>query len=439
MADKPRGGNRNPRAAAALAVADVLRGQSLAESLPRRSAAVAEKDRALVSELAFGTCRWYPRLQAITAQLLQRPLKLKDSDIQALLLLGLQQLLNTRVPAHAAVAETTEATRALGKGWATKLVNASLRRFQREREQLLEAADAHEDARHAQPAWLLKGLQDAWPDHWQAICTALQQHPPMTLRVNARRSPTADYARQLTAAGIAAQPVSGLPEALMLDKPLDVTRLPGFEEGLVSVQDAGAQLAAHLLDAQPGQRVLDACAAPGGKTCHLLERIPDLDMTALDVDPQRLERVQQNLDRLHLQARLVAADAASPAGEWTRTPYHRILLDAPCSATGVIRRHPDIKLLRRAADIAALAARQAALLDALWPLLEHGGKLLYVTCSLMPMENEQQIEAFLQRQPEAVALPLPDHWGHVRGPGRQTLPGEQGMDGFFYALLEKPQ
>ncbi len=437
MADGRHEGSRDPRAVAALALADVLGGQSLGEVLPRRSSDVTGKDRGLVAELAFGVCRWYPRLQAIIGQLLQRPLKTKDRDIQALLLIGLHQLLNTRVPEHAAVAATVGASRALGKGWAAKLVNASLRRFIRERDALLATVMEQADARHAQPAWLIEALKQAWPEHWQAICEALQQHPPMTLRVNVRRSKPADYAARLAGQGITARPVAGLPEALILDRPLDVEHLPGFADGLVSVQDAGAQLAAHLLDARPGQRVLDACAAPGGKTCHLLEHVPDLDMTAIDVDARRLERVRENLDRLQLHARLLTADAAHPTDEWSAQPYQRILLDAPCSATGVIRRHPDIKLLRRADDIRALAARQAALLDALWPLLEHGGKLLYVTCSLMPMENQQQIESFLQRQPAARALPLPERWGHARGPGRQTLPGEDGMDGFFYALLEK--
>ena len=428
---------RNPRAAAAQAVADVLGGRSLSDALPARSQAVPERDRGLTAELAYGVCRWQPRLAPLALGLLQRPPKAKDQDVLALLMVGLHQLLNMRIPAHAAVGETAGAARALGKSWAVNLVNASLRTFQREQDERLAKVDRDPAARHALPGWLHHAIADAWPAQLEAIAAAYQEHPPMTLRVNRRQGDASAYAARLLAAGICARTQPLAPDALLLDQAVDVTALPGFTEGAVSVQDAGAQLAGPLLDARPGQRVLDACAAPGGKTAHLLELVDDLNMTAVDIDPARLERVGETLHRLGLQATLDVVDVAAPPMEWREQPFDRILLDAPCSATGVIRRHPDIRLLRRSADIAALAERQAAILDALWPCLKPGGKLLYVTCSILPAENALQIEAFMQRHPDARALPLPGSWGHAHGVGRQTLPGEHGMDGFYYALLER--
>lgn len=428
---------RNPRAVAALVVADVMAGRSLSEALPAHSRPVADRDRALVAELAYGVCRWHPRLQALALGLFNKPPKAKDRDVLALLMVGLHQLLNLRVPQHAAVGETAGAARALGKDWAVRLINGALRTFQREQDTRLGLVDRDPAVRRALPRWLHDAVAAAWPDQVDAIAQACLQHPPMTLRVNRRRQDTRGYADTLMTAGITARTVPEAPDALMLDRPVDVNALPGFADGAVSVQDAGAQLAAPLLDAQPGQQVLDACAAPGGKTAHLLELVDGLDLTAVDIDPARLARVADTLQRLGLAATLEAVDAAAPPAAWREQRFDRILLDAPCSATGVIRRHPDIRLLRRAADIDTLARRQAAILDALWPCLEPGGKLLYVTCSILPVENVQQIEAFMQRHSDAHALPLPDNWGHAQAVGRQTLPGEAGMDGFYYALLER--
>lgn len=436
MAKGPRP-PKDARAAAALAVADVLGGQSLSDALPLRSRAVPDNNRALAAELAYGVCRWQPRLQPLALGLLRKPPKAKDRDVLALLMVGLHQLLNMRTPAHAAVGETAGAARALGKAWAVDLVNASLRTFQRESDTRLAQVDADPAARRALPDWLHAAIAQAWPEQLDAIADACVQHPPMTLRVNRRQTDARGYAAQLLTADIDARPLPGLPDALRLSTPVDVARLPGFDHGAVSVQDAGAQLAAALLDAQPGQRVLDACAAPGGKTAHLLEQVDNLHMTAVDIDPARLERVADTLRRLGLDAELAAVDAAQPPAQWLDLPFDRILLDAPCSATGVLRRHPDIRQLRRPQDIPALAQRQAALLDALWPCLKPGGKLLYVTCSILPMENVQQIEAFMQRHRDATVLPLPDAWGHAQAVGRQTLPGEATMDGFYYALLER--
>jgi 16S rRNA (cytosine967-C5)-methyltransferase len=426
------------RAAAARAVHAVRgRGRSLTEALAGMTALDDLRDRPLVQELSYGTLRLLPRLEALAGMLLHKPLKPEDGDLHALLLVGLYQLTATRIPPHAAVTASVEAARLLDKGWAANLVNALLRRFLREREGLLARAERLPQARWLFPDWLLGRLRDAWPAHWQAIVEASNARAPMTLRVNLRAVSRTDYAARLASAGVAARPAPHAPAALILDRPLPTRALPGFEEGLVSVQDAGAQLAASLLGARPGERVLDACAAPGGKTAHILELADDaLDLTALDSDPERLERVRENLARLKLTARVVRGDAASPA-DWAQPPYQRILLDVPCSATGVIRRHPDIKWLRRDTDIPALAAQQRRMLDAVWPLVAAGGTLLYATCSLLPGENEQQVAAFLSRHADARELPIDAPWGLAQRVGRQTLPDEGGMDGFYYARLTK--
>jgi 16S rRNA (cytosine967-C5)-methyltransferase len=427
------------RAAAALAV-DAVRthGRSLADTRSELPTSDEARDRALVQEISYGTIRLLPRLEAISGMLLHRPLKAHDRDIEALVLVGLYQLTAMRVPTHAAVAATVEAARCLQKAWASPLVNALLRRFLRERDQLLARAEQSTEGPWLFPSWLLSRLRYAWPDHWWAIVDASNQRPPMTLRVNLMRASVDDYSVRLATAGQLGRPTPHASAGIMLDHPLPTTQIPGFAEGVVSVQDAGAQLAADLLDARPGDRVLDVCAAPGGKTAHILERARNrLDLTAIDIDPSRLERVRDNLCRLGLTARLAQGDAAAPSGDWAQRRYQRILLDVPCSGTGVIRRHPDIKWLRRDADIAALAGAQTRMLDSIWTLLEAGGHLLYATCSLLPEENEQQIEAFLARHSDARACPFDVRWGIAMGAGRQTLPQEEGMDGFYYAKLEK--
>lgn len=429
---------RGARATAARILQKVIQGRSLSDLLSTQLEPVSPSLRPLIQELCFGVLRWHLRLDALAAQLLERPLKSKDGDVHALILLGLYQLLSMRVASHAAVTETVEAARQLGKPWAAGLVNGVLRRFQREQEALLERLEVDPVSRYAWPSWMLGALEDAWPDHWQAIVEAANQRPPMSLRVNLLQGGRDEYLARLVAEEIASNPIPGLASAVVLEQPRDVSVLPGFAEGRVSVQDGGAQLAANLLDLQPGQRVLDACAAPGGKSCHILETEPSLaGLTAVDVDGQRLQRVEQNLQRLGLKAELVTGDAADPSGAWAQCHYDRILLDVPCSATGVIRRHPDIKLLRRAGDIPVLVELQARILDAIWPLLAQGGMLLYATCSLLPQENEQQVGAFLCRHSDARERLIDGDWGHPRTVGRQTLPGEQTMDGFYYACLEK--
>ena len=396
------------------------------------------RDRPLVHELCYGVLRTLPRLEALAAALLHRPLKPADRDLEALILVGLYQLTDTRIPPHAAVSATVDAAHTMGRSRAPALVNALLRRFQREREQLLAASAPTPEARWLFPTWLLTRLRTAWPQHWREIVTASNGRAPMTLRVNRIKTTRRDYAQRLGTAGLTAHLSPDTTHGLTLDRPVPTAELPGFADGLVSVQDAGAQLAAELLDAKPRERVLDACAAPGGKSAHILERAGgDLDLTALDSDPARLEQARNHLRRLDLSARIVQGDATAPHGAWAQAGYHRILLDAPCSATGVIRRHPDIKWLRRETDIPVLKRSQIRMLEALWPRLLPGGTLLYVTCSLLPAENEGPIRAFLAHCRNVRVRPLEPIWGLARSPGRQILPREGGPDGFYYAALEK--
>ncbi|PLV17903.1 16S rRNA (cytosine(967)-C(5))-methyltransferase RsmB [Pseudomonas guariconensis] len=429
----------NPRLAAARALAAVLSGKaSLNSSLPAQLDKVEERDRGLVQDLAFGTARWQPRLDLLAAQLLQKPFKAADADVQALLLVGLYQLFYTRIPAHAAIGETVGCADKLKKPWAKGLLNAVLRRAQREGEALLADMERDPVVRTAHPRWLQKALKACWPQQWEAICAANNAHPPMILRVNRRHHSRDAYLALLTETGISASPCQYSRDGILLAEACDVRGLPGFAEGWVSVQDEAAQLAADLMELAPGQRVLDACCAPGGKTCHLLEAEAGLaEVVAIDLEAKRLARVRENLDRLQLDAQLIACDARDTASWWDGKPFQRILLDAPCSATGVIRRHPDIKLTRQADDIPALAALQGELLDALWPTLEVGGMLVYATCSSLPTENTQVIEAFLARTPGARELDLALEAGLRQPHGRQLLAQEGGHDGFYYAKLIK--
>ncbi|HEN8714676.1 MULTISPECIES: 16S rRNA (cytosine(967)-C(5))-methyltransferase RsmB [Pseudomonas] len=429
----------NPRLAAARALAAVLSGKaSLNSSLPAQLDKVDERDRGLTQDLAFGTARWQPRLDLLAAQLLQKPFKAADADVQALLLVGLYQLFYTRIPAHAAIGETVGCADKLKKPWAKGLLNAVLRRAQREGEALLAGMERDPVVRTAHPRWLQKALKAFWPEQWEAICAANNAHPPMILRVNRRHHSRDAYLALLTETGVGASACQFSRDGIVLTEACDVRSLPGFAEGWVSVQDEAAQLSADLLELAPGQRVLDACCAPGGKTCHLLEAEAGLGhLVAIDLEAKRLTRVRENLERLQLDAELIACDARDTASWWDGKPFQRILLDAPCSATGVIRRHPDIKLTRQADDIPALAALQGELLDALWPTLEVGGMLLYATCSSLPTENTEVIGAFLARTPGARELDLATEAGIRQPHGRQLLAQEGGHDGFYYAKLIK--
>jgi 16S rRNA (cytosine967-C5)-methyltransferase len=426
----------NTRLIAALVLSRVMQdGQSLTAALDKALQTVeSSKDRAFIQALCYGVCRQYHRLDFILNQLLDKPLK--DTDVKALALVGLYQLKFMRVKSHAAVSETVLATRK--KPWAKSLINAVLRTYLREQEGLERKADKFQVAALSHPEWLIKQIEQDWPEQAQKILLENNQQPPMALRVNLSRTSRDHYLQALMDKDIAAVAVSFCPSAIMLDKPVPVDLLPGFAEGLVSVQDAAAQLAAELLDVQPGHRVLDVCAAPGGKTAHILESQSQLkELVAVDIDESRMQRVSENCQRLNLQAKLVVGDAANPEGWWDGKPFDRILLDAPCSALGVIRRHPDIKLLRRAEDIKPLLALQKAILQAVWPLLAPGGLLLYATCSILKQENEQQVQAFLAEHDDAVELSIDAEWGSAGACGRQILTGESTMDGFYYARISK--
>jgi len=428
----------NPRAIAAHVMGQVLsESRSLATALPANLERAAAHDRGLVQELCYGTCRWHPQLQYRLDRLLVRPLATTEAMVRALLLIGLYQLCHSRIPDHAAVAETVSAARQLRKPWAVGLTNAVLRAALKRRAELDILVANNPEAHSAHPQWLLERFRQDWPDDWPALIAANNSRPPCTLRINPRHIDPEKYPLRLAKAGRSAQPVPDVPTALILSEPLETAAIPEFDTGGVSVQDAAAQLAAPLLDLHPGQRVLDACAAPGGKTGHLLEHQPRLHVVALEQSVSRLEQMRANLRRLRLDAQLVAGDAAHPVDWWDGKPFDRILLDAPCSATGVIRRHPDIKLLRRESDIAALAAQQSAILTALWPLLRSGGRLLYVTCSVLRQENQEVIKAFLAAHSDASEQPITANWGRPLLHGRQTLPGDAGMDGFYYACLGK--
>jgi 16S rRNA (cytosine967-C5)-methyltransferase len=432
------------RAAAARAVSAVYRGRSLdaalAETFSAPSAELAG-ERALIQEMAYGALRWHFQLLPLVRGFLEKPFKDKDADIEALLVIGFYQLLHMRVASHAAVKETVEATLVLKKDWAKGMTNAVLRRVLREEAPIRARIAADEQLALAHPAWLLARLKEIYPDHWQAIAVANNTRPPLCLRVHGGKISRAAYFDQLTQAGIAARPVPDVDSALILDSPVPVETLPGFRNGEVSVQDAAAQLAAVLLDVRPGVRVLDACAAPGGKAAHILERVPQASLVALDLDAQRLGRIRENFARLGLAGAVLQGDATDPSDWWDGIPFDCILLDAPCSATGVIRRHPDIRLHRTPADIKRLAATQARLLDALWPLLGVGGKLLYVTCSILPEENAEQVAAFHARHPDALAQtlahPALERYAQRAGTGYQILPGAGDLDGFFYARVTK--
>jgi 16S rRNA (cytosine967-C5)-methyltransferase len=426
----------DPRAAAALAIGQVLAGKSLNQALPPMLEQVAQRERSLLQQLCYGSLRHYPRTKALLLQLLAKPLRDKDLDIEGLLVAGLYQLDYTRIPTHAAVAATVGATRALKKDWARGLVNAVLRRYLRERDELTANLDSAAAASH--PQWLYRKLEQQWPEDAATIVASNNCQPPMSLRLNTGVISREAYLEELSAAGIAATASPLSPQGVRLGEPQDVHGIPGFDAGRVSVQDEAAQLAALLLAAVPGDRVLDACAAPGGKACHILELQPLLaELVTMDVAGERLARVKENLERLGLTATMINADASAPPTRLTPASFDRILVDAPCSASGVIRRHPDVKVLRRQEDIAGFAQQQQKILTGLWPLLKPGGWLLYVTCSILDEENSSVIARFISRQSDAVALIPAGDWGVKLRHGRQLLPTKDGPDGLFYGLLRK--
>lgn len=412
--------------------------RSLTAALSERLDTVDERDRSFCQQLSFGVLRWYPTLNFIASRLLKKPFKKKDSDIHALLLIGLYQLRELRTPPHAAISETVNAAKKnLGKPWAGGLLNACLRSYQRQSAELETALADNPEGRYAHSDWLIHQYRQDWPQYWQQICEANNQQPPMMLRVNQQKLSRKQYLDKLAEAGIDARALPGCEVGILLSSPCDVAKLPGFFQGEASVQDGAAQKVAALLDIRPGQRLLDACAAPGGKTGHILEVQPHNQVLALDISAPRLQQIEQNLSRLQLSADLLAADAADTGFWWDGEPFDRILIDAPCTGSGVIRRHPDIKLLRRQDDIQSLADKQQALLDKLWPLLKADGLMVYTTCSAFKQENEQQIEAFLQRHPDAEEVRPETPPATPRPFGYQHLPGSDVMDGFYYACLRR--
>lgn len=426
------------RAIAAQALADVaLRGASLRDAMERYAPKLGDsRDRALLMALLSDGSRWWLRFDAALDRLLEKPLRQKEPAIHALLVLGLVQLEILELPDYAAVAATVQAARSLQRPRLAGLVNAVLRRWQRERSELLAALDAKPQTRHAHPAWLAKTMARDWPDQADAVMAADNVEPPLMLRANRRRAERDNLIERLRSDGYTVDAHAWLADAIVLPHSADVTRMPGFATGEFAVQDGAAQIAADLADVRDGQRVLDACAAPGGKACHLLERA-DIALTALEFDAKRAQRITQNLERLGLRANVVIGDAGEPGAWWDAKPFDRILIDAPCSATGVLRRRPDVRLHRRDSDIAPLVAQQRRILEGLWPLLAPGGRMIYITCSLLRAENEAVVNAWLENHADARAVAIELPIGQPAAVGWQVLPGDGDLDGMYYAVLEK--
>ena len=426
----------SPRAKAATVIHRVLQGESLNQLLPHSFESLELGQRALCQELVYGTLREWPLYQATCQKFLRKALRRKDQDLLSLICVGLYELDNLRTPPHAAISEAVNGARDLKKSWAAGMVNAVLRSYQREQAGLRETLSPA--AQHALPDWLFEILTTEYGECFEQIAEAARGRPPLFLRVNRRHLSRAQYLQLLNEAGIAAAPAPLSPEAVLIEKPVDVSLLPGFDKGWVSVQDVSAQLVAGLLAAKPGERVLDACAAPGGKACHILERQPALaELTAMDISQQRLQRVRENSERLGLAMTTVTADASKLQESIRVKQFDAILADVPCSATGVIRRNPDVKILRQPGDIASFGAQQLAILKGLWPALKPGGRLLYVTCSLLKAENDSIIATFTDDE-ESIIHSLSLGQGRPTQFGWQTLPHPSGGDGLFFSLLEKP-
>ena len=394
----------------------------------------------LIQESSYGCCRWYFALECLLGQLLNKPLKKQDLDIKCLMICALYQLRELEVAEYAVINESVSATQIFKKPWAKGLVNAVLRGYQRNKEALEQALTASQpNENQAFPSWLESEIVQQWPKQALSVFQNSNRRPPMTLRVNLAKNSREQYLELLAAAGITATAGGLTNSAVYLDKPAPVTNLPGFAEGKVSVQDEASQLVPSLLQLETAQQILDACAAPGGKSCHILEREHSLTkLTSIDTSESKLERIRENLERLGLESNLVAADAGELETWWDGNQFDRILLDAPCSATGVIRRHPDIKLLRKPEQIKSVGGIQSALLSKLWTCLRPGGLLLYTTCSLLRQENEEAIKRFLDSTDSAKYEAISADWGVECAFGRQLLPGtSSGPDGFFYAVLRK--
>lgn len=414
----------------------VFRGRSLA-SAKAQADVLESRERAFAMELVQGVLRWRWKLEFLLSRLMKKPLRSKEQEIKLLLLLSLYELMELSTPEYAVVNETVLLSKNLGKSWASGLVNGVLRSFIRDRQTLLSSA-LDDVANYSHPEWIINLLRKDWPECWQKILQANNQRPPLWLRVNHIQQQTQAYKKLLDEKGFNAITHPFVSSAIKLERSIDVFSLPGFEQGMVSVQDAGAQLAADLLNVQAGQSVLDLCAAPGGKTCHIIETEPELrKLVAVELEEQRMQRVRENLERLKLDAELIVADASERSGWWDGELFDRILLDAPCSASGVIRRHPDIKSLRRDDDLVSLVQTQQKILQQAWSMLAPDGLLLYVTCSVFRQENEAQIRKLMSEHEDAGEVIIDASWGVACEYGRQLLPGEDDSDGFYFACVRK--
>lgn len=429
---------RAPRLIAAQIIQKVLEGKSLSTCLENFLVTLSEQDKSLVQEMCYGVCRFYTRLNFILKLLLKKPLASKEKLLRSLLLIGLYQLMEMRIPAHAAVSETVNAIPTT-KTWARGFINAILREYIRQKEAINAKVSSDEVAYYAHPQWWISHIKHDWPNHWQEILFANNAKPPFSLRVNLSHLPRKNYLDLLNKEQLDAQIIPETQAGIILQSPIPVEHLPGFAKGDISIQDGAAQLAAELLELQPGLNILDACAAPGGKLNHILELESNLTCIAIEKDQQRLALIKNNLARLNQHAKLIHSDASNVAHWWQRgQQFDRILLDVPCSASGVIRRHSDIKLLRQAKDISALTEEQYRLLEALWPTLQVGGLLLYVTCSIFKAENEQILHQFLKHHQDAIEEKIIAPWGISCTIGRQTLPSmHHYMDGFYFAKLRR--
>ena len=407
----------------------------MSELLPAAQNDLDAREAALLQELTFGVCRNYGKLSAIVDELLKKPLRNKDTDVRVLIWLALYEIGFMRTPDYAVTSTYVDLTRKIKKNWARGFVNGTLREFLRRQQELTEIASIKSP--HSLPEWMQKRINKDWPDHAQEVFKSINTRAALTLRVNATVSSREKVIAKFADADLAVEKCEFAANGIRLADAPPVTSLPGFNDGEFSVQDQAAQLAAIVLQPTPGERVLDACAAPGGKSCHLLELEPVIELVSVDEDAKRLERVEQNLDRLKLKAKVICGDAATPDAWWDQKPFDAILLDAPCSALGALRKHPDIRLLRRESDIRALSRQQLELLRALWPLLKPGGRLIYATCSVLKQENEDCVGRFLAETPDAAESSIDAEWGIATSHGRQILPGQHQADGFYYAKLEK--